>query len=245
MRATWPTLLPLLAGLALGGIARAAAPAQEIVFVAPTNLTMPLARFESEQLSGGILKDLGEAIAQRLGLQPRFVTQPSKRVGPALQQGKADGVCYVLPHWLEGSYNWSVPVIPNAGLVVAHGDAPAARAVADFADKPLGTVLGYRYPQFEQPLGSHFVRDDAPTMEANLRKLAAGRIKYAIIEQNTLAYFLRSNPGVPLKGILQVAHYTTQCAFSRESKLPFAEVNKAIGGLVTDGSVERILTRYR
>lgn len=46
------------------------APAQAeepvIRFVAPENLSMPLAAFKDGQLTGGIIKDLGEAIAEKM-----------------------------------------------------------------------------------------------------------------------------------------------------------------------------------
>jgi ABC-type amino acid transport substrate-binding protein len=238
-----PAFLLLAAGLWCSGLHGQAV--RDITFVAPTNLSMPLAHFDGDQLDAGILKDLGDAIAQRLGMRARFLPQPSKRVGPALLQGKADGVCYVLPRWLDGSFDWSPPVIPNAGVVAASSDTPPLRVVTDLADKPLGTVLGYRYPEFEEALGSHFLREDAPTMDANIRKLAAGRMRYAIVELNSLAYFLRGEPTARLKPVLPISTFTTQCAFSRQSKLPFTQVNEAVTALLADGSVERILARYR
>jgi len=43
----------------------------EVVFVASENNTMPLAAFEDGQISNGIVKDLGQAIARRLGRTAR------------------------------------------------------------------------------------------------------------------------------------------------------------------------------
>jgi polar amino acid transport system substrate-binding protein len=217
---------------------------QDIVFVAATNNTMPVAKFDGRRLSGGIVKDLGDAIAARLGRQARYLDTPSGRVWDVLAKGQADGICYVLPEWAEGSFNWSRPVLPDAVVVVAHPSAPVLRKLKDLSGKPLGTVHGYHYPDVEM-LGKQFVRDDAPTMEHNLNRILAGRIKYAIVEQTTLAYRQRSDPSVNLRTEVVFTGFKAQCAFSKRSAVPFASVDEAITGLQADGSIDKILARYR
>ncbi|MES2048051.1 MAG: transporter substrate-binding domain-containing protein [Pseudomonadota bacterium] len=227
----------------LHGVAHAAKP--EIVFIAPTNHTMPLAEFVGDKLQRGILKDLGEAIAERLGLHARFLALPSKRVSAALRAGDADGVCYVLPNWIEGEFNWSQPVIPNSGIIATRLDTPSIGSIQALSDLTIGTVLGYQYPQFDPVLGSHFKREDAPTMESNLQKLAMGRMDYAIVEQNTLDYHNSRVPQHRLKQALVFASFKAQCAFSQKSTVPFADIKLAIDALLLDKSIEKILARYR
>ncbi|WP_295992669.1 ABC transporter substrate-binding protein [Rugamonas sp.] len=246
-------LLPLLMIAAAGMDANATASANAnvaaepppLVFIAPTNHAMPMARFENGELSGGMLKDLGELIAQRLGRRPVFISRPSRRVSDTLSSGQADAVCYVLPNWLTGSYHWSQPLIANGGIVVARGDAPVLRTIADLADKPVGTITGYRYPEIEAALGSHFARDDAPTMEHNFRKLDIGRMQYALTEPATLSYRMRMDPQAHLRSDIVFNSFKAQCAFSLKSTLPFAQVDRAINGLVGDGSIQTLLDRYR
>lgn len=217
----------------------------EISFLAPTNHVMPLAEFDGRTLRSGILKDLGDAIAERLGMHAKFILMPSKRVSEALRAGTADGVCYVLPGWIDGEFNWSNPVIPNLGIVIARSGTPEVQSIADLAGKPMGTVMGYRYPDFEQVLRQHFVREDAPTMALNLRKLVHGRMDYAITEQTTLAYHQRQAANPRLVQVLRFTSFTAQCAFSKQSKVPFPAIERAIDALVADGTVDNILARYR
>jgi len=223
-----------------------AAPADDIVFIAPTNHTLPLADFDAGGvLRGGILRDLGDAIAARLGRAARFVPMPSKRVVAALETGRADGVCYVLPQWIAGQFRWSRPLIPNAGVVAAAADAPELSGLEALADIPLGTVIGYRYPDFERALGERFTRADAPSMLANLHKLAAGRTRYAVVERATLEYFQRSHPTPPLKVAFEFSRFDARCAFSPRSRVPFEQIDAAIDALIEDGSIDRLLARYR
>ncbi len=236
----------LLAGilLALMTLCAPAQAQQEFVFIAATNNTMPLAQFDGRRLTGGILKDLGDAIAERLNRNAVYLDIPSKRVWDVLAKGEADGVCYVLPEWAEGSFNWSKPLIPDGTAVIAHPSAPVLRRLKDLANKPVGTVLGYHYPEVEV-LGNQFVRDDAPSMEHNLSKISAGRRQYAIVELTALAYRLRIAPKVKLRTDLVVVNFKARCGFSKRSAVPFASVEQAIAGLLGDGSIDRILARYQ
>jgi len=217
----------------------------EVVFVAATNHNMPLSRFQDGELADGLLKDLGDSIAQRMGLHARYVSVPAKRVSDYLVSGRADGVCYVLPRWLPGNFNWSQPLMPDAGVLVSRPEAPAVRSLSDLANKPVGTVLGYSYSMIDSALGRAFVREDAPTMELNISKIQHGRMQYAIMGRMTAEYLMRAEPRHKLRIDFEFDPFKAQCAFSQKSAIPFAEVQRAIGGLVSDGSVDRLLHRYR
>lgn len=235
-------LAPTASGAPASAAPAAAAP---LVFVAPTNLAPPLADFDGERLRAGILKDLGEAIAARVQREARFVAMPSKRVSEALSEGLADGVCHVLPRWIAGDFVWSAPLIPNGGILVARADAPPVRSIADLAQVPIGTVIGYRYHDFERQLGTAFVRADAPSSGLNMRKLAARRNLYAIVDRLMLDWFRRTHPEVALREDIELDRYVAQCAFSTRASVAPKRINQAIDALLADGSIERILARYR
>jgi polar amino acid transport system substrate-binding protein len=223
----------------------ACAAGTDIVFIAATNHTMPLSHFDEGRLDGGILKDLGDSIAKRLGRRAVYVSVPPKRVPIMLASGDADSVCYVMPHWIEGDFNWSKPLIPSSGVLVARTDAPVVSNLSDLADKRVGTVLGYRYPNFDDALGKHFSREDAPVMASNLNKLQAGRMQYAIMEKMTIQFLLRTAESSNVRVDLEFSPIKAHCAFSLKSHIKFAEANRAINSLVEDGTVERILSQYR
>ncbi|WP_256080088.1 transporter substrate-binding domain-containing protein [Massilia sp. YIM B04103] len=234
----------LLGTLLLAAAARAEE-RREMVFIAATNHTMPLASFADGKLSGGLLKELGEAIAQRAGRQARFVSVPPRRVASTLAEGGADAVCYVLPEWLDGNFNWSAPLIPDAGVVVARADAPLVRLLSQLEGRPVGTVAGYHYAALSRTLGARFRRDDAPSMEHNIRKLLLGRMQYAVLEKTTFAYLQRKQPGLGLRADLEFDPFKAQCAFSLRSQIDIAEADRAIASLLRDGDIERVLAHYR
>ena len=217
----------------------------DLLMIAPLNQTMPLAQFDNDKLSGGILKDLSEAIARRMGRNIAFISVAGDHVSATLAQGKADGICYVRPFWIDGDYHWSRPLIPDAELVASLPSAPVVRSLLDLRDRPVGTVTAYRYPRVEQVLGLRFQRQDSPTMEENLRRMMQGAVRYTVLAQSTLSYQLKVNKALKLRPDLIFASFTAQCAFSKRGNADFGEVDKAINGLIDDGSVASILARYR
>lgn len=232
----------LLAG-AMPGLLLAAEP--PLRFIAPLNHAMPFGRYENDKLTTGIVKDLSDAIAERLGRQAEYLSVPPRRVAQVLAAGEADGVCYVARDWIDGEFHWTPAVLEHQGVVAARPQAPPVNSLADLAGQPLGTVHAYRYPQFEQALGKKFVRDDAPSMLINLRKLAAHRTNYALTEQITLEFHNKLHPQDGLKAALHTMRYRTQCAFTLAHPLPLDRLDQAVRDMVRDGSVERILARYR
>lgn len=217
----------------------------ELVMLAPVDQAMPIARVQNGVISGGIVKDVGDALAQRLGRRAVYLAADIPDVTPALGSGRADAMCYVLPFWIDGDYNWSPPLFPDAEMVAARTDAPHLRSLKDLKDKPVGTVTDYRYPRVQQVLGKRFKRIDAPNMEQNIQQMLAGKSQYTMISEATLNYLHRVNPGLKLRGELVFSAYKAQCAFSQQSKIPFDEIGRALDGLLKDGSIEQILARYR
>lgn len=243
--ATGPIIRPVLALLAAGVLGTGACAAQEMVFIAPTNHVMPLVSVQEGQLSGGILKDIGDVLAARLGRRATYLVLPSRRVPLALQEGKADALCYVMPGWIKGDFGWTQHFIPDDGVVVALPDAPVLATLQDLADIPVGTVAGYVYPRVTATLGPHFHRNDAPAMQNNFDKLLAGRTQYAITEQMSYLYYQRQHPGSRLRRDVTYESFNAPCALSRHSTLKLADVDKAISGLIADGTIAAILANYR
>lgn len=236
-------LLIVLALALMLPVGAAGASAPELVMLAPANHAMPVARFENGALTGGILWDLGELIARRLGRSVRFVTVPSRRVGLALTHGDADGVCLVQPAWIDGPFQWSADFIPTGGVVLSRTDAPPIVRLTDLRGKKVGTVAGYRYRYLEPVLGKDFLRDDAPSVEHTLRKLSAGRTQYALMELSTAAWHVKNDPALRLD--LTYESSRARCAFSRASNVPFSDIKRVTDAMLTDGSIDKIMARYR
>ena len=233
-----PLALTMLPAAALAG-------QDELIMLAPTDQSMPISRIQNGVLTGGIIKDVGDAIAQRLGRRASYLATDVPDVMPTLTSGRADAICYVLPFWIDGDYNWTQPLIPDSELVAARTDAPHLRSLKDLRDRPVGTVAGYRYPRVQQVLGERFKRLDVLNMDLNIERLLAGKTQYTIIGESALNYLHRTHPALQVRADLVFSTFKAQCAFSRKSSVPFDQVGKVVDGLIKDGTIDQILARYR
>jgi polar amino acid transport system substrate-binding protein len=232
----------LLLVLCLAPAVRAA----DLVILVDTATEMPMARFERYRLVDGIHRDVGLALAARLQRTPKFMSLPRKRIVRALADGSADLLCSYVPEWLDGSFHWSLPFIPIAEVLIADSRAERPYAIADLAGKPIGTVLGYAHPEMLELLGNGFVRADGPTSESNLRKLAAGRIQYALTGKSFLDWRLKTGElKLALHPPLVVKTYMGQCAVSPKGRVTLAEVDRAVDQMLRDGTVAAIVAKYK
>ena len=227
-------LLPLTAG------------AGDLVILVDTGTEMPMARFEKWHLVDGIHRDIGLELARRMNRTPKFMSLPRKRIVKALEEGAADVLCSYVPEWLDGKFYWSQPFIPIVEVLIADRSVERPHDIRELAGKPIGTVLGYAHPELEEILGDGFVRSDGPTTEANLRKVAAGRIKYAVTGKSFLDWRLKKGDlMLTLHPPMVVKSYMGQCAVSRKGRAKLADVDRAIGEMIRDGSVNAIVARYK
>ena len=188
MRRVTPTPASALPMLAL--LLPLCAQGGDLVILVDTATEMPMAHFERQRLVDGIHRDIGVALAGHMQRTPKFMSLPRKRIVRALEQGAADILCSYVPEWLDGSFEWTQPFIPIVEVLIAERSVGRPRQVGDVAGQPIGTVLGYAHPEMQALLGEGFVRADAPTTEANLRKLALGRVKYALVGKSFLDWHL-------------------------------------------------------
>jgi len=223
-----------------------AAQAADLVILVDTATDMPMARFERYRLVDGIHRDVGLALARHMQRTPRFMSLPRKRIARALADGSADVLCSYVPEWLEGSFHWTQPFIPIAEVLIADRSVARPRDIAELAGQPIGTVLGYAHPEMREILGAGFVRADGPTTEANLRKLAAGRIHYALTGKSFIEWRLKmGDPVLTLHPPLVVRNYMGQCAVSPKGRVKLAEVDRAVGQMIREGAISAILAKYK
>ncbi|MTW32420.1 transporter substrate-binding domain-containing protein [Pseudoduganella danionis] len=225
-------------------------PAQggELVFVVSTGTAMPHTEFQQGQLTGGLIKALGDALAQELGLSARYLLVPRKRLEAPLRDGKADVVCDMRPEWLDGKdWQWSETVFANHEIVATRRDTAAIRSIYELRRQRVGTILGYRYPHVEQPLDDEFTRDDAANNDQNLAKLLRKRFTYMIT--NSLYYDYQRKVH-PERAALNPLTYTvwsfdTYCALPAQGKLSLATLDHALQSLKKRGRIQAILDHFR
>ena len=226
------------------GAVQAAPPALRMAIDSATQ--MPMARIEGNRVTGGMNHELGGLLAARMGRRIDYLAVPRKRLLAALESGEADMVCTYLPEWLPAtSLRWGPAFFVQSDLLITRRDAAAPAKLADLAGVTVGTVLGFEYPELQRQLGSAFRREDAPSAEANLRKLAAARLHHAIVEQRLLRHLQRSAVfGAPIHAELKISTLRTRCALGPRAAIAVQELTDAIAQAERDGALAALYQRY-
>jgi polar amino acid transport system substrate-binding protein len=222
--------------------------ATELVFAVSTGSAMPMTDFRDGVLVGGLLKDFGDVLAHELKMTPRYLPMPRKRVEGAVDSGQADLVCDLRPEWVDARrWQWSVTVFTNHMIVAGLEGKPAIRRTGELADRRIGTILGYRYPELEAALGKHFLRDEAANDNVNLDKLLHERFDYVItnalffdFQRKTHAYRWRLG-----KQSFSITEFDTYCGAAAGARYDMPHINQAIVALRKRGELQAIMDRYR
>lgn len=222
--------------------------AQHITFAVSTGSAMPMTEFRNDMLASGLLKDFGDALAQELALEARYLSLPRKRVESAISSGQADLLCDMRPEWMDNKeWVWTDVVFSNNMIIVSRADTDPLGRLPDLAGERVGTVLGYRYPEVEKRLGPLFKRDDAATDDINTSKLLTGRFNYMM--SNSLYYDyqrkIHQRRDLLNAAVFTIRPFDTYCALPKQGRLDIGRVNRAIATLRKRGDMQAIHDRYR
>lgn len=231
----------LLSGLLAVGLAHAG----QLVVLVATSVDMPMADIRDGKLVGGVHLDLGRALAHKLHRELVIEVLPRKRLPLALESGRGDILCTYQPEWLQGQHAWTQPFFPQSELLVSSSAEARPHAPADVRGQPVGTVLGFAYPEMEQALGSGFIRSDAASAVASLQKFRLGRVRHIIVDKAFYDYQMRVGEKLNAHPPLVIKFQLTRCALSLRSKVPLAEVDGAIAQLLHEGAISKILSNYQ
>jgi ABC-type amino acid transport substrate-binding protein len=246
--------LGLLGALMAAGLARAeplAEPARAPLRVMVSSAwAMPLVDLRQQRVQGGLVPDLTQAVARRLGRKVQYVVLPRDQLDAVAQAGNADLRCYVRPAWsgVPEAYAWSGELFSVTNVVVGHAEVPDPEQLERLPPgSAVGATRAFRYPPLEPGFqAGTWRRDDAISQDKLMRKLVLKRHPYAVTDVLTLGWFLRQQPGAPLAPWrLVVSQEAIHCAVPKASPVDAALVLAAVEALRQSGDVPLILNRYR
>jgi polar amino acid transport system substrate-binding protein len=189
----------------------------------------------------GFQEGLGNALAKQLRMKVRFIGLPRKRMMSALKAGDGDIVCGYLPAWFPGDVAWSRTFIPTSEVLIASKRVPAPTSVEALRGRPVGTVLGFQYPDIEQKLGADFLRDDAPSLNLTVRKWQAGRFDYFLTTGQSIDKQFPNGELAAGYNLLVVSEVKSGCAVSHKGHVSVGQVSAALDALEKNGEMARLL----
>lgn len=211
----------------------------------------PFAIQYEERLVGGILRELGDEIARRVGRQARYERFPVLRVERNLIEGIVHLTCLTSPIWQQtpDAYHWSPEVMAGQDrFLIQAGAENDIHAYQDLRGKIIGVYHDFVYhPEIMQLFATkraekRVVRDVAQAMKL----VKMGRIDAFIEFGSILQYELKNIAGSDLMlATLPADEFSLYCAYSKKIPLEKARLDNAINAIVSDGTMDAILEKYR
>lgn len=226
--------------------------AMELVFAFGPGNGEPFTIIKDEQLSGGLFKEIGEALAHNLGWAVRFRHAPTKRVSQLLMDGDINSICLTHPDWIEDSQKlfWSTMIAQDYDHLVSLSKKPFNfNQISDLKGLKVGAMTGYIYFDFFMDYihKGHVIRRDFNNLSAMYASLWAERIDVAVDSLISIHYRTKTQVNSPALKVsnLAVYRYDLFCAFSEEL-MPFKGlILNQVKKMSRKGEFSRILNAYK
>ncbi len=189
--------------------------------------------------------DLGNALAQRLGLKPQWIPQSFDSLLIQLNQGRFDFV--IASHGITPerakAVDFTNPHYCTGGILVSRKGGP--RTVKDLAGKVVGVQIGTTYMEAAQKIpGVKQVRTYQKDPEA-LQDLLAGRLDAWITDRFVAKEAIKERE---LENTLQLGELVFQervaMAVAKGNKTMLEALNKALADLMQNGTYARISQKW-
>ena len=237
-------LAVLLAVCLLAGISACGGGGEKDQLVMATNANFPPYEYHDGDDITGIDVEIAQAIADKLGVELKVEDMDFGAIIDAVASGKADmGLAgmTVRPDRLE-NVNFSDTYTTAEQVIIVKDGSDIAEA-DDLADKSVGVQ--------ENTTGDMYVSEDYPDADVQRYKngadavqaLAQGKVDAVVIDNEPAKVFVAENEGlVILESAYAVEEYAIAIAKDNDELLE--KVNKALGELKEDGSLQKIIDKY-
>lgn len=197
----------------------------------------------------GIMVEVAEGVAKRLGVTPKFVDVPFPSLIPTLTSGRADLMASALfiteerakvIDFTSAIYGWGEGIAQSEKTKVTYSNVETMKGakIGTLADS-----VQYRFAK-EIPGSKVSTYTDYPTLLADIR---AGRIDLGIIDPPSIVYQIKSKgiPGIKLIPEYQPSNqWRVGMAVQKGEKELLDAVNAAVKDMRDAGEIDAILKKW-
>lgn len=203
-------------------------------------------RNEKNELVGFDI-DLGNELAQRLGVKMEWQPTEWSGVIPSLKSKKFDVIWsgMSITEERKKEINFSIPYVAGAQIIITKSDNKSINGRADLAGKVVGTQLGSTGEEAakrELKNVKELKTFDAFTEAIN--DLNIGRLDAVVIDDVTANYYLKTQPGA-FRIVDDVLSYEpTGIGIRKEDTTLLDAINKELKAMIADGTYAKISERW-
>ncbi len=199
----------------------------------------------------GIIKDLNDEAARRAGVIIDYRVLARGSVDSYLESGEGHVTCNIQPAWtgIADKLVWTEPMFADEDIYWSLIDTPALKAVEDLVGHSFATYDGYTHADavMAQVADGRTKRVNLYASQAIFDALTRKRADYVIFSRIRGEYMAKTPPyaGKIAPAGLVDSSYRNFCAISRQTPIPPEAYKAALDSVLQDGTMARILEKYR
>ncbi len=191
--------------------------------------------------------EVGQKIAEKLGVEARFIEGEWDGLLAGLEAGRYDiminGVDVTAER--QQKYDFSTPYAYNRTAVIVRGDDDSIQAMEDLKDKQTANTISSTYAEVAEKYGATVTGVD--DLNQTMELLLSGRIDATLNAEVTFYDYLKAHPDANVK-IAAIDPEVTSVAIpmrkGEETASLLAAVNEALDALRADGTLTALSEKY-
>ncbi|WP_250655729.1 substrate-binding periplasmic protein [Alkalimarinus coralli] len=225
---------------------------EELIFTYWNEALEPFAIRSNNKLVGGMVKDIGDELAERANLKPKYIELPTKRVAIMVTSGEAHVSCLTNPKWEEkpDNYHWSSVLFEGTdNYLIRLEDVNTLNSVADFEGKRIGTYNGYVYNQEIMSLFAEGKAESVPvgSLATGMRLVEMGRLD-TVIDFGAIIEYEIKKQGLENKLAIATVDadvFGLHCSYSLKMPYDAEMLDNHLLDMKKEGFFEQLQARYR
>ena len=189
--------------------------------------------------------EIGEAIAEKLGVKPEFVEGKWDGLIAGLDADRYDAVINQvgITEARQQKYAFSEPYIASKAVLIVREDDDEIKGFADLKGKKAAQSLTSNYGRMAEENGAELVGTDG--FDQSIQLVLTGRADATLNDSLSFLDFKKQKPDAPVKVVAEQAEASYSGILLRQGDDELvAEVNKALEAIKADGTYQTISDKY-
>ena len=190
--------------------------------------------------------EIGQAIADYLGVEARFQETDWDAILAGVEGGRFDIACNGVSYTEERAekYNFSTPYLYTPSVLVVRADNEAIQTTDDLAGKKTANTISSIYAGIAEEFGAEVV--GVNTLADTIQQVIQGRVDATINAAVSINDYLKEHPDAPIKIVQRLDGDTNVFPVQKTERTDtlLAAVNEALQAMRDDGRLAELSVKY-
>ena len=189
--------------------------------------------------------EIGEAVAQKLGVKPEFVEGKWDGLIAGLDSNRYDAVINQvgITEERQKKFNFSNPYIVSKVVLIVNDKNDTIKDFADLKDKKSAQSLTSNYGKLAKDAGAELVATDG--FDQSIQLVLTGRADATLNDSLSFLDFKKQKPDAPVKVVAEKENADASGIIVRKGDDDLvAALNKALDEIKADGTYDKISQKY-